>query len=843
MRHPRDYGPAVEAWALACGLARFGIVAGGEALWSADGSRLVWSSAPSGSGMPAVGTPPDADLQRSLKALADGLRPGTVRIEKLRFSPDRLLAAKTCACGLLFVGAESFVVTAVIGAPSGRSAHRAPGNAAAKPAAERGSQTESAPAASPPGSAAAEARLAGMRERGRQRFVWQADAQGRFTFVSDTLADVVGPAMAAIIGRTWDEIARALVIDPDGEVSRLFARHETWSGRTVLWRIEDTDHAVPVDLAGIPAIGAEREILGFRGFGVCRTEAPTLVSAIGAGGPPKASDPERRDSSAEDEMHACAPVPDTEPRPSDEEPASVEPPARADAERPAEPTAHSPNPSESGMDQAMLAAGTETSFGSIRTRASAKLGLPRPVPLRVVEGRPNPALDPKPRDHPPEAEARDPEARAAGGRLSAAERNAFREIARALSTRAEPQAPVGEPDPPLPAPVVQPPPAGESLAEQQPGHGDALARLGELSAILDTVTDGILLIDGSMHVLSLNRSAEALFGFDQSEVVGQRVTTLFAPESHAVFLDYFAGLQREGVGSVFNDGRALTGRVRQGGTFPLAMTIGRIGEPATERFCVVLRDVTHQARTEGDRDDARALAAQADGERADFLAKISHEIRTPMNSVIGFAEIMLDERFGPIGSERYRDYLRDIRQAGTQVVGLVDGLLNLARIESGRFSLSFTGVSLNKIVSGCVELSQAQAMRGRIVLRTSFADRLPTVIADENSVRQIVQNLLANAVSFTQPGGQVIVSTAVTERGELAFRVRDTGIGMSRGEIEAALEPLRNLSGRRGAGPGLGLPITKALVAANLAELQITSAPQQGTLVEVMFPANRVLAL
>ena len=823
MRHPRNYRQAVEAWAASFGLTRSGDIVTTEALWSEDGQRLVWSSGSDAPGLAPSEAPLPGALQSGLKALAERLRPGTMRIEKLRFDANRLVPARICACGLLMVGDEPLLITVVIGPTPRRSAKRVPsGVVALDDPAERLSEADAAATAQSrtQHSEVGRARLARMRERGRQRFVWQADAQGRFTFVSDTLADVVGQAMADIIGRSWDEIAGRLVVDPDGEVSRLFSRHETWSGRTVLWRIEDTDQAVPVDLAGIPAIGAEREILGFRGFGVCRTEAPIPVGLIGEGAAPPVPEIDRDDVSA-----------------------AGEPPSRLDEKPPPGPVPHSPNRAESGMDQAMPAPGTETSFGSIKARASAKLGLPRPVPLRVVPRGPDKTAGRPLRIQPASrADPGDQEGRAAGGRLSTAERNAFREIARALSTRGEPKG-LGEGTgsaPPPPAPVL---PAGdERPAGEKPEHGDALARLGELSAILDTVTDGILLIDGSMRVVSLNRSAEALFGFDQSEVVGRPVTTLFAPESHAVFLDYFAGLQREGVGSIFNDGRALTGRVRQGGTFPLAMTIGRIGQPATERFCVVLRDVTHQARTEGDRDHARALAAEADSEKADFLAKISHEIRTPMNSIIGFAEIMLDERFGPVGSERYRDYLRDIRQAGAQVVGLVDGLLNLARIESGRFSLSFTGVSLNRIVSGCVELSQAQAVRGRIVLRTSFADRLPTVIADENSVRQIVQNLLANAVSFTQPGGQVIVSTALTERGELAFRVRDTGIGMSRAEIEAALEPLRNLSGHRGAGPGLGLPITKALVAANLGELQITSAPQQGTLVEVMFPANRVLA-
>lgn len=157
--------------------------------------------------------------------------------------------------------------------------------------------------------------------------------------------------------------------------------------------------------------------------------------------------------------------------------------------------------------------------------------------------------------------------------------------------------------------------------------------------------------------------------------------------------------------------------------------------------------------------------------------------------------------------------------------------------------LAFTSVDLNELVGGCVALMQPQASRERIVMRTSFAPKLPPVVADERSLKQIALNIVSNAVKFTDAGGQVIVSTAVTDRGEVAFRVRDTGIGMTDEEVTTALEPFRQLSTkRRGGGTGLGLPLTKALVEANRGGLHITSAKNEGTLVEVLFPPTRVLA-
>jgi signal transduction histidine kinase len=134
------------------------------------------------------------------------------------------------------------------------------------------------------------------------------------------------------------------------------------------------------------------------------------------------------------------------------------------------------------------------------------------------------------------------------------------------------------------------------------------------------------------------------------------------------------------------------------------------------------------------------------------------------------------------------------------------------------------------------------ATRERIVIRTSFAPNLPPVVADQRSLSQIVGNVVSNAVKFTEAGGQVIVSTATTDRGEVVVRVRDTGIGMTEQEVAAALEPLRQLAtARKGGGSGLGLPLTKALVEANRGTLHIASEPNEGTLVEITFPPTRVL--
>jgi signal transduction histidine kinase len=273
------------------------------------------------------------------------------------------------------------------------------------------------------------------------------------------------------------------------------------------------------------------------------------------------------------------------------------------------------------------------------------------------------------------------------------------------------------------------------------------------------------------------------------------------------------------------------------------MTMGRIEDG--EKLCAVLCDMTAWKRTEEELIGAKRAAERASTAKSDFLAKISHEIRTPLNTIIGFSEVMMDERFGPVGNERYRQYLKDIHASGGHLISLLNDLLDLSKIEAGKLELTFVSVNLNDLVQQCVAIMQQQANRERVIIRTSLPANLPQIIADARSMRQIVLNLLSNSIKFTGAGNQAIISTAITDDKEVVLRVRDTGTGMSEQELEIALEPFRQAAtaARWGSsGAGLGLPITKALAEANHARFRITSQVDDGTLVELAFPTSRVLA-
>ena len=364
----------------------------------------------------------------------------------------------------------------------------------------------------------------------------------------------------------------------------------------------------------------------------------------------------------------------------------------------------------------------------------------------------------------------------------------------------------------------------------------------DLSAILETASDGVAVLDHDGRILMLNRSAEALFGYDTDDVEGERFIALLNEESRERILSYLETLGGPGVQSLLNDGREIIAETRQGGKIPLFVTIGQLGEGAQSKYCVFMRDMTNVKRAERDLTEARRAAEIASARKSDFLARISHEIRTPLSAIIGFAEIMQEERFGPLGNKRYKDYLKDILTSGAFVIDLVNDLLDLSKIEAGRTELDFQEVDVNGVLVDASSLLQEEARRARVILRMSLESHLPSLMADKRALHQIILNLMSNAIKFTPEGGQVIVSTTHTAEGDVIIRVKDTGIGMTDQELITALEPFRQLSTtRQSGGTGLGLPLTKALVEANRAAFSIKSARNAGTLVEITFPPTRVL--
>ena len=382
------------------------------------------------------------------------------------------------------------------------------------------------------------------------------------------------------------------------------------------------------------------------------------------------------------------------------------------------------------------------------------------------------------------------------------------------------------------------------------GESDAALRLSalkvevdELHSILETATDGVIVLDTEGRIRSMNRSAAALFNFDDNETLGKPFAMLFAHESQKLVQDYLVGLAGHGVASVLNDGREVIGREASGGFIPLFMTMGRM--PGSNSYCAVIRDITQWKRSEEELRTAKRAAETANQHKSDFLARVSHEIRTPLNAIIGFSDMIANEHFGAAGHSRYVEYAADIGRSGRHVLDIVNDLLDISKIEAGEMDLEFAAVGINDCISEAVSLVQPQANAQRVIIRTSLSQSVPDIVADLRSIKQIAINILANAIRYTPSGGQIVVSTAYESSGSVTLRIRDTGVGMSKGELDQAMKPFGQVASgtrQRGDGTGLGLPLTKAMTEANRATFAIHSAPNEGTLVEISFPPQRVLA-
>ena len=775
---------------------------------------------------------------------------------------------------------------------------------------------------------------AGELQGGRRhplRFMWQMDADGRFSISSDEFTRLIGAQTAAILGRPWRDIAEILRLDPEEQIRTAVETRETWSGITVNWPV-DGGVQFAVELAGLPILDETRRFAGYRGFGVCRdldalerldglrrAESPGDVSAAST----NPMDPQSDHANASDAPLAAETI-----SPSARDAAvPIAAPGNVVPFRPvgeARPSALTPVENNAFHELArQLSARLEGDTGEpvadavepVMETGSTPLvtdGCHEPLTDKPVAGA-HAADDGSADGHPDWLAPEEPPARGesqrdrllfdllpsgvliyrldrllyantaflaqmgyadlaalehAGGldalyvepgvspssstseagtlvTISAADGSsnvglaaAARlftiswdgDTAHALIFSPPAGAPAAAAAAMPPPPAAPPPPP--LVAVPAPSRADA----EDLGAILDVTAEGIVMFDAGGNIHACNRSAEALFGYSGPDLIRRNLTELFAPESTRLVIDYLESVREAGPASVLDHGREALGRVSQGGIIPLSMTIGRT-RPDGPNFFAVFRDLSQTRRGESELLQARRLADRAASAKADMLARISHEIRAPLNAIIGFAEVMISERFGALGNERYAEYLKDIRASGERVIALIDGLSELSRIETGKLELAFTNQNLNELVESCVVVMQPQANRARIIIRTSLSQPLPPVVADARALRQIALNLISASISLANPGGQVIVSTALSDFGEVVLRVRDTGHGLNDQEVAAALEPFRSPapSEQSSDSAGLSLSLTKALVEANRAQFHIKAASKSGTLIEVVF--------
>ena len=383
-------------------------------------------------------------------------------------------------------------------------------------------------------------------------------------------------------------------------------------------------------------------------------------------------------------------------------------------------------------------------------------------------------------------------------------------------------------------------PPAESSSRQ--AMEDALsASEARLRSVLDSVIDGIVVINEHGNIQSFNPAAEKIFGYRFDEVYGRNVSLLMPEPFQSAHDGYLRNYKETGLRKIIGIGREVTGRRKDGSTFPMDLAVSAIHAGDKRCFTGIVRDITE--RKSNERLMAQALAAAEAGSRAksEFLSSMSHELRTPMNAILGFAQLLAMDRRLPLAQS---ENAQEIVKAGYHLLELINEVLNLAQIESGRRSLSIEPVSLEAVMDECADRSEADALRRDLVFeRDPTQCRGRWVRADRLGLMHALSNLLSNAVKFNRAGGSVRIACDFTAPGWARLMVTDTGLGIAADKLSGMFTPFNRLGLEAGPieGSGIGLAISKHLIEMMGGEIGVESRPGEGctfwvTLAEVQPP-------
>ncbi|MEX2009467.1 MAG: PAS domain S-box protein, partial [Dongiaceae bacterium] len=362
-----------------------------------------------------------------------------------------------------------------------------------------------------------------------------------------------------------------------------------------------------------------------------------------------------------------------------------------------------------------------------------------------------------------------------------------------------------------------------------------------LQALADNSPTRIFMKDRDGRYLFANREFEKFYGLSAAHIRGKTAHEVFPRAEAEIYTEHdrevlrtLAPVERETAWQAA-DGLQISSEVK----FPIFDENGT----AVGVGCIET-DITERKRAEEALRAAKETAEQANRAKSDFLANMSHELRTPLNAILGFSETIATELFGPIGQPRYASYARDIHASGTHLLAIINDILDLSKIEAGRYEIRPEPVETAALVDDCLRIVSGQAAEQGVALSARVDPALPPLHLDPRAAKQILLDLLSNALKFTPAGGAVTVAVERLADGGATLRVADTGIGIAAEDIPRILTPFVQVEStmtRQHAGTGLGLPIAKALAEMHGGEMSIESTPGHGTTVSLRFGPSRVL--
>ncbi len=384
----------------------------------------------------------------------------------------------------------------------------------------------------------------------------------------------------------------------------------------------------------------------------------------------------------------------------------------------------------------------------------------------------------------------------------------------------------------------------KNIAERKRTESDLAEKSVVLETTLENMSQGISVYDADLKLVAFNQRYVDLRGYPPGFLhVGMSFEEV--ARFRAERGDYGPGDVEPQVKDrvmAKRSGEAL----RQECTLPGGTVIAVNREPMPDGGSVTTySDITESKRAEEALRAAKEEAEVANRAKTEFLANVTHELRTPLNAVIGLSELMTEATFGPLGHPKYTEYAKDITESGRHLLELIEDILDLSRIEVGKLKLYEEKVDVVKVVRACMMILRPRAEAGRIEIQTLLPEDVPSLMADAGKLKQILLNILSNAIKFTPAGGAVTLEAYVEKDGGFVFMVRDTGIGIACEHLSTAMAPFGQVDSslsRKYQGTGLGLPLTKALVELHGGRIELASVVDVGTEVTIRLPKSRIVA-
>ncbi len=336
------------------------------------------------------------------------------------------------------------------------------------------------------------------------------------------------------------------------------------------------------------------------------------------------------------------------------------------------------------------------------------------------------------------------------------------------------------------------------------------------------------------RIIVANSSLAKLYGYTQEELAGMEGSRLIAPP--------WRDLVEANIAAGYSEPYEIEALTKDGRVIPIEVCGRDMLYDGRKVRVTEFRDLTARYRQQQELRAAKEQAERASRVKSEFLANMSHEIRTPLNAIIGFSDFMTQEPFGPLGSPRYREYLSHIVQSGSHLLGIISSILDLSKIEAGKYELREAWFELAPVLETVRTMIGHQAQQKGITLEIAPVPE-PSVYGDSDALARCILNLVSNAVKFTPAGGRVAVSTSCDAGGDLLVLVTDTGIGIRSEDLEAIMQPfgqLRDNPQLASEGTGLGLSIVSSLIRLHQGTLELDSEVGKGTRATLRIPASRL---